>query len=114
MICLSLYAPSSYQADDTPALDEARSIQIANFRRWMVLATESELIEDIKRAADDVLSNAESINEICSLVQNGALILIKEYLSRSPRIRARLIESHRHVLHERSLFQINVGYCRSF
>lgn len=95
MVCLSLYAPSSYQADDTPALDEARSIQIANFRRWMVLATGSELIEDIKRGPDDVLSNAESINEIGPLVQNGALMLIKDYhLARSLRIRARLIESH--------------------
>lgn len=55
-----------------PALDEARSIRIANPRRWMVLATGSELIEDIKRGPDDVLSNAESINEICPLVQNDA------------------------------------------
>jgi hypothetical protein len=40
----------------------------------MVLATGSELINDIKRAPDDVLSNAGSINEVYLLGQNGALI----------------------------------------
>ncbi|KAN0118579.1 hypothetical protein V8E52_005002 [Russula decolorans] len=36
---------------------------IAKFRRWLVPATGRELIDDIKRTPDDVLSNAESINK---------------------------------------------------
>ncbi|KAF8467577.1 cytochrome P450 [Russula ochroleuca] len=37
--------------------------KIAGFRRWMVLAGGSELIEDVKRAPDDVLST-EPMNEL--------------------------------------------------
>jgi len=33
--------------------------KIAKFRRWMVLAAGSELIEDVRKAPDDVLSTAE-------------------------------------------------------
>ncbi|KAI0280021.1 cytochrome P450 [Russula aff. rugulosa BPL654] len=36
--------------------------KIANFRRWMVLAGGSELIDDIRRAPDDVLSVRETRN----------------------------------------------------
>jgi hypothetical protein len=60
----------------------------------MVLATGSELINDIKGPPDDVLSNAGSINEVYLLGQNGALILIKDYLARSARLHARLTEHH--------------------
>jgi hypothetical protein len=59
-----------------------------------VLATGSDLIDDIKKAPDDVLSNAESINEVCLLVQNGALILIEDYPARSASTHARLVERH--------------------
>jgi hypothetical protein len=37
--------------------------KIANFRRWMVLAAGSGLIEDVRRAPDDVLSMLESLKE---------------------------------------------------
>jgi hypothetical protein len=59
-----------------------------------MLATGNELIDDIKRAPDDDLPNAESINEECQLVQNGAFIVVKDYLARSARIHARLIGRH--------------------
>ncbi|KAF8467572.1 cytochrome P450 [Russula ochroleuca] len=37
--------------------------KIANFRRWMVLVSGHELIEDARRAPDDVLSMTEPTNE---------------------------------------------------
>ncbi|KAN0118582.1 Cytochrome P450, partial [Russula decolorans] len=37
--------------------------KVATFRRWMVLATGSQLIEDVRRAPDNVLSRAEPLNE---------------------------------------------------
>jgi len=37
--------------------------KIANFQRWMVLAAGSELIEDIRRAPDDVLGLRLSMYE---------------------------------------------------
>ena len=39
--------------------------KIAQFRRWMVLATGSQLIDDIKRAPDNVLSHTEPMDEVC-------------------------------------------------
>ncbi len=81
----------------------------------MVLATGSELVNDIRKAPDDVLSRAERINDVCSFcVQNGAPILKKDYLARSARIHARLTHCFRHALLERNSFQINAGYCRYF
>jgi hypothetical protein len=41
----------------------------------MVLAGGSELIDDIRRAPDDVLSGREARNEVRSM-QNGELILM--------------------------------------
>ncbi|KAF8471577.1 cytochrome P450 [Russula ochroleuca] len=38
--------------------------KIANFRRWMVLVSGPELIEDVKRAPDDVLSGIEAELEV--------------------------------------------------
>ncbi|KAF8467567.1 cytochrome P450 [Russula ochroleuca] len=38
--------------------------KIAGFRRWMVLIAGSELIEDVKRASDDVLSGIEPAIEL--------------------------------------------------
>ena len=60
----------------------------------MVLATGNDLIDDVKKAPDDVLSHAGSINEVCLLVQSGALILIKDHLARSASVHPRLIERH--------------------
>jgi hypothetical protein len=45
-------------------LDKTRSIQNRNFRRWMVLATGSELIEDVRKAPDDALSLLEPTIEV--------------------------------------------------
>ncbi|KAF8491191.1 cytochrome P450 [Russula emetica] len=39
-------------------------VKIANFRRWMVLATGSQLIDDIRRAPEDVLSMSEPMKEL--------------------------------------------------
>jgi hypothetical protein len=64
----------------TPLLpsDNPGLFKIAQFRRWMVLATGSQLIDDIRRAPDNVLSVKEPVNEVLYVsdsVQNGAHIL---------------------------------------
>jgi hypothetical protein len=57
-----------------------------------VLATGYELIDDIRRAPDYVLSRIEPINEVYPVsVQNGAFILTNDYLVRSARIHAILV-----------------------
>ncbi|KAF8489259.1 hypothetical protein F5888DRAFT_1951995 [Russula emetica] len=38
--------------------------KVAKFRRWMVLATGSQLIDDIRRAPDNVLSNTKPLDEL--------------------------------------------------
>jgi hypothetical protein len=38
--------------------------KIANFRRWVVLASGPDLIEDVRRASDDFLSMMEPMNEV--------------------------------------------------
>ena len=45
--------------------------KIPTLRRWMVLAAGPELIEDIRKAPDDVLSLLQSAIEVCTL--NGML-----------------------------------------
>jgi hypothetical protein len=68
VICLLLFARSSYQADDAPCLQTNPGLfKISSFRRWMVLATGSALIDDIKKAPDDVLSHAQTTDEVCSV-----------------------------------------------
>jgi hypothetical protein len=58
----------------------------------MVLATGYELIDDIRRAPDNVLSRIEPIDEVNSAsMQNGAFILTNDYLVRSARIHGILI-----------------------
>lgn len=64
--CLSLHAPSSYQTDDTYHQSKPGLFKIANFRGWMVLATGPDLIDDIKRAPDNVLSTSAAKNAVCS------------------------------------------------
>ena len=41
--------------------------KIPTLRRWMVLAAGPELIEDIRKAPDDVLSLLQSAIEVCML-----------------------------------------------
>ncbi len=59
----------------------------------MVLAAGPEMIDDIRRAPDDVLSKTVTVNEVrLYRIQHRALILTKECLVPSARIYARIIE----------------------
>lgn len=40
--------------------------KVATFRRWVVVLSGSELIEDVRKATDDVLSNLEPLREVCT------------------------------------------------
>lgn len=81
----------------------------------MVLATGYELIDDVRRAPDYVLSRIEPINEVYSVsVKNGALILTNDYLVRSARIHAVLIGDARRIHHRHDSFQISPGYSGYF
>ena len=81
----------------------------------MVLATGSDLIDDIKRAPDDVLSKFERVDEVCSVsVLHRAPIFIKNYLACSAKIHAKRIEGPQHAYIERNSIQIDAGYCRYF
>jgi hypothetical protein len=81
----------------------------------MVLATGYELIDDVRRAPDYVLSRIEPINEVYSVsVQNGAFILTNDYLVHSARIHATLIGDARRMLHRHNSFQISAGHSRYF
>jgi hypothetical protein len=57
----------SSQIDDAPTYLQTSPglFKIAQFRRWMVLATGSQLIDDIRRAPDNVLSVREPVDEVC-------------------------------------------------
>jgi hypothetical protein len=75
-----------------------------------VLATGPELIDDIKRAPDHILSTAEAKNGVCSVsMQKGTLMLIKGYLDRSATIHARHTEHERPVPYEGRSFEVNAG-----
>jgi hypothetical protein len=81
----------------------------------MVLATGPDLIDDIKRAPDDVLSRFERFDEVCSVgVKNGAPILIKDYLALATRIHHRSFDRCQHPLLEHNAIQIGAGYRRYF
>ena len=62
----SYICPFSNQIDDIPTYLQTNPglFKVAQFRRWMVLATGSQLIDDIKMATDDVLSRSEPVNEV--------------------------------------------------
>ncbi len=81
----------------------------------MVLAAGPELIDDIWRATDDVLSVTVPTNEVCSVrMQHRALILTKDCLAHSVRIHARGIEPVRRIHHVLGSFQISAEYCSHF
>jgi len=81
----------------------------------MVLVAGPELIGDIRRAPDDVLSETFPANEVCSVrMQHRALILIKDCLAHSARIHARAIERVRRIHCVLGSFQINAEYCSYF
>jgi len=72
--------------------------KIANFRRWMVLVVGSELLDDIRRAPDDVLSMIEPTIEVrYHALANQTANTHKDCLVPSTRIHARLIEHERRV-----------------
>ena len=81
----------------------------------MVLATGYELIDDIRKAPDDILSRIEPINEVYSVsVQNGAFILTNGCLVCSARIHAVLTGDARRIRHRHNSLQISTGYFRYF
>ena len=79
----------------------------------MVLAAGSELIEDVRRAPDDVLSMFEPLNEVC-YHEKQTYYTHMDYLARSIRIYNRLFEYERHLPRGCNTFQINTGCCRYF
>jgi len=80
-----------------------------------VQAAGPELVDDIRRAPDDVLSLNVLVNEVCSVrMQRRTHILTKDCLVRSARIHARVIERVRRIHHALDSFQINAGYCGYF
>jgi hypothetical protein len=75
-----------------------------------VLATGPELIDDIKRAPDHILSTVEAKNGVYSVsMQNGSLVLIKDHLVPSATIHARHTERRRPVPYEGNSFKVNAG-----
>ena len=38
--------------------------KFASFKRWIVIPSGSELIEDVRKATDDFLSNSEPLMEV--------------------------------------------------
>lgn len=79
----------------------------------MVLATGSQLIEDVRRAPDNVLSRAEPLNEV-RCAAKWSVHTHAHHLVYSSRIHARHIESERQIHPGSNSFQINAGYCRYF
>ena len=63
VICLSLIDPSSIKLTMLLHLDKTL-FKIISYRRWIVLATGPQLIDDIRNALDDILSFHEPANEI--------------------------------------------------
>ena len=63
VICLSLIDPSSIKLRMLLHLDKTL-FKIISYRRWIVLATGPQLIDDIRNALDDILSFHEPANEI--------------------------------------------------
>ena len=67
---------SLHRTDHTPNFKTRIGLfKIAGFRRWMVFFSGSELIDDVRKASDDVLSGKKSIEEVRWCV-NGELIII--------------------------------------
>jgi hypothetical protein len=61
---MSVFLPL-FQADPTADSQSRRGLfKIATFRRWMVVVSGPEVIEDIRKAPDDVLSMEASSIEV--------------------------------------------------
>jgi len=79
----------------------------------MVLASGSDLIDDVRRAPDDVLSGTEPMHEV-HLPSSQSAHTHKDDLAPTTRIHAEPVEPERQLHYRRSSFQINAGYCRYF
>jgi hypothetical protein len=79
----------------------------------MVLASGPGLIEDMRKAPDDVLGALEPRIEVCQCEKRRGHTH-KNYLGPSTRIYTGLIEPERHIQLERSPFKINPGYSSYF
>ena len=79
----------------------------------MVLAAGSALIEDVRKAPNDVLSFIEPSNEVCWRAIRRAYTY-EDYLGPSTKIHTRLVEPEGRLQHGRNTFQINPGYCKQF
>ena len=78
-----------------------------------MLVAGSELIEDIRKAPDDVLSMTEPTNEVRQRAKRSGHTH-EDCLVHSTRIHARLIEHERYIPLSRRSFQINAEYCGYF
>jgi hypothetical protein len=65
----------------------------------MVLAAGSELIEDVRKAPEDVLSMLEPTIEVSTLMCKMGCSSHEDFLVSSTRIHTRLIEHERHIPH---------------
>ena len=65
----------------------------------MVLAAGSELIEDVRKAPEDVLSMLEPTIEVSRLTCKMECSSQEDFLVPSTRIHTRLIEHERHIPH---------------
>lgn len=76
----------------------------------MVLATGPDLIDDIKRAPDNVLSTSAAKNAVCSAsIQNGMLKLIKDHLDHSAPIHARRTKHERPIPYKVNSLGVHAG-----
>ena len=81
----------------------------------MVLVAGSELLDDIRKAPEDVLSMREPMVEVSlHALANQTADTHKDYLVHSTRIHARLIEHERRVPYRRTTFQIDAKHCSYF
>jgi len=81
----------------------------------MVLVSGSELIDDVRKAPDDVLSMLEPTIEVrLHALASQTANTHNDYLVSSTRIHARLIEHERRVPYGDNTFQIDTKYCSHF
>ena len=81
----------------------------------MVLVVGSELIDDIRRAPDDVLSMIEPMTEVRHYsLTNQTANTHPDYLVHSTRIHAKLIEHQGRVPYGYNPVQIDAKYCGYF
>ena len=78
-----------------------------------MLAAGSGLIEDIRKAPDDVLSRGGPASEVCWRAKQSVHTQ-KNFLGHSTRIHTKSIDTERQIRNGRTPFQINAGCCSYF